>query len=128
MDSPPIASSGTRVLETPDGAIAIKILLESSNLGTGELELGEIEFPAGYESAPHPHGATEIFYVISGEFEHVVAGRSVRLRPGQVGWVRPGEEVVHRVPGSEPCKVLVIWVPGGEADRLARQFVTRPIE
>ena len=93
-----------------------------------ELELGEIEFPAGYGSASHRHGATEIFYVISGELEHVVNGRSARLRPGQVGLVRSGEEVMHRVPGSEPCRVLVIWVPGGEAERLAGQFASRPID
>ncbi len=123
----PIATVGTRVLEAPDGAIAIKILLESANLGTEEVELGEIEFPAGYRSQGHAHGSTEVFYVLSGELEHVVNGEAALVRPGEIGIVRPGDQVEHRVPGEEPCRVLVIWVPGGEADRLARVFLTKPI-
>lgn len=31
------------------------------------------------------HGAVEIFYVISGELEHVVNGWSYLLKPGMVG-------------------------------------------
>ncbi len=124
----PIATVGTRVLEAPDGAIAIKVLLESSNLGTDEVELGEIEFPAGYRSQGHAHGSTEVFYVLSGELEHVVNGEAALVRPGEIGIVRRGDQVEHRVPGEEPCRVLVIWVPGGEADRLARVFLTKPID
>ncbi len=124
----PIVTAGTRVLEAPDGAIAIKVLLESANLGSAEVELGEIEFPAGYRSQGHAHGSTELFYVLSGELEHVVNGEVALVGPGQIGIVRGGDQVEHRVPGEEPCRVLVIWVPGGEADRLARVFLTKPIE
>ena len=54
-----------------------------------------------------------------------------RLRwsdPGEIGIVRRGDKVEHRVPGEEPCRVLVIWVPGGEAERLASVFLTKPID
>jgi hypothetical protein len=48
-----------------------------------------------------------------------VTGESVELQPGMVGVVRRGDEVVHRIVGDHPVKALVIWVPGGESDRIA---------
>jgi hypothetical protein len=41
--------------------------------------------------------------------------------------LKPGDSVVHRVPGSEPLKALVIRAPGGEADRIAPGMQQRPI-
>lgn len=120
------ASSGTRVLRA-DSGLVIKMLLEAANLGGDELEIGEITFPAGSQGGGHAHGAMEIFYVLSGTLEHVVEGESHLLEPGMVGVVRRGDEVAHRVPGDEPCRALVIWVPGGEAERLARHFEVEPL-
>lgn len=36
-----------------------------------------------------------------------------------VGVVKPTDTVLHRVLSDVPVKALVIWVPGGEADRIA---------
>ena len=106
------------IYESPTSGTRIKLLLDESNLGGNEIEIGEITFPAGVNSGNHPHGSTEIFYVLSGELEHVVNGESHLLRPGMLGFVRPPDEVNHIVPGSEPVKALVIWAPGGEAHRI----------
>lgn len=121
-------SEGTRWLESPRSGLAIKMLVERSNLGSGEVELGEITFPAGSEpTSGHTHGSTEIFYVLEGVLMHVVNGREYRLTPGMVGIVRPGDEVMHAVPGDAPVKALVIWAPGGEAARIAPGFRERPV-
>ena len=121
------ATRGTRWFESSRSALTIKMLVEAENLGSSELEIGEITFPAG--SVPrrgHNHTSIEIFYVLSGELEHVVNGESYLLTPGMVGIVRPGDEVIHRIPGNEPVRALVIWVPGGEAARIAPGFDQRP--
>jgi mannose-6-phosphate isomerase-like protein (cupin superfamily) len=122
------ATHGTRILEA-QGGLAIRMLVEASNLGSGEVEIGEITIPAGSGAARqgHRHGAIEIFYILSGELDHIVNGESHLLKPGDVGIVRPGDSVVHRVPGTEPVKALVIWAPGGEADRIAPGMQQRPI-
>ncbi len=122
------ATSGTRWLEG-GGGFAIKMLVEESNLGGDEVELGEITFPvgAGRDGRSHVHGRVEIFYILSGELDHVVNGESHILRPGMVGIVRPGDSVVHHVVSDVPVKALVIWAPGGEADRIASFFQERPI-
>lgn len=120
------AGEGTRTLVSPQSGLTIRMLVEASNLGSGEVEVGEITFPAG--SLPprgHTHGAIEIFYVLSGTLVHVVNGEEHRLEPGMVGVVKPGDEVIHRVPGAEPVRALVIWAPGGEAERLAPFFEVR---
>ena len=113
------SSSGTRMLEFPNGT-AIRLLLDASNLGSSELEVAEITFPVGTDPASgHRHGATEIFYVVEGVLGHVVNDEAHRLEPGMVGVVKPGDMVTHRVLSDVPVKALVLWLPGGEANRIA---------
>lgn len=122
------ATAGTRVLEGGNG-LAIKILVEASNLGGAEVEIGEITFPVGAGQAGngHAHTRVEIFYILEGELDHIVNDESHRLMPGMVGIVRPGDRVVHRVVSDRPVKALVIWAPGGEIERIAPAFQERPI-
>lgn len=106
---------------SPTGT-TLRLLLDERNLGGTEIEIGEITFSPGANSGNHPHGSTEIFYVLSGELEHVVNGKSHRLKPGMIGFVRPPDQVNHVVPGTEPVKALVIWAPGGEAQRIVSRW------
>jgi quercetin dioxygenase-like cupin family protein len=110
-----------QVYESPTSGTRIRMLLEEANLGGKEVEIGEITFPPGVNSGEHLHGATEIFYVLSGELEHVVDGKSHVLKPGMLGFVRPPAKVNHIVTGKE-TKALVIWAPGGEAHRIVDQW------
>jgi quercetin dioxygenase-like cupin family protein len=121
------STAGTRILEGRGGLI-IKVLVEHSNLGSDEVEVGEITFPAGSQGGGHRHEAIEIFYVLSGKMNHVVNGEAHVLGPGGVAIVKPGDTVSHEVVGDEPVKALVIWAPGGEAERIASVFEVRPIE
>ncbi len=121
------ATEGTRYLESRNGQLVIKVLVEEANLGSGEVEIAEITFPAGSQGGDHRHGSIEIFYVLSGTLEHVVNGESHMVGPGEVGIVKPGDAVAHRVPGGEEVKALVIWAPGGEVGRIAPGFSVRPI-
>ncbi len=97
----------------PSGTV-LRVLLDESNLGTSEIEVGEMVFQAGTESISHAHGSLEIFYVVEGVLEHIVNGTSYILTPGMAGFVHAGDEVIHKVPEDQPAKTLVIWVPGGE--------------
>ncbi len=97
----------------------IELLLSESNLGGSEIQIGEITWPPGANSGDHPHGATEVFYVLEGELEHVVDGVSEILGPGDLGFVRPPSEVNHITsPDGGPVRALVIWAPGGEGTRI----------
>jgi quercetin dioxygenase-like cupin family protein len=113
------STAGTRWLESERGT-TIKLLVEAANLGGSEVEIGEITFPGGPRPAGqgHLHGSIEIFYVLSGEMNHVVNGESHLLKPGMVGIVRPGDRVAHGVNSTDPVRALVVWAPGGEADRI----------
>jgi hypothetical protein len=53
-------------------------------------------FPANQDSGEHAHDAIEIFYVVAGELEHVVNGKSQILKPGMSGFVRPPDKVRHK--------------------------------
>ena len=122
------SSSGTRILEN-DAGTSIKILVENSVLAGTGVEVAEATLPVGGGAGPasHRHGSTEIIYVLSGELEHVVNGEPHRLTAGMVGIVKPADTVIHRVVGQSPVKVLLIWAPPGEVERLAQRFRQRPI-
>lgn len=122
------SSSGTRILEN-DAGTTIRVLVENTVVpGTG-VEIAEATLPVGSGAGPasHRHGVMEMIYVISGELDHVVNGEAHRLTPGMVGIVKPADTVIHRVVGQTPVKLLLIWAPGGEVERLAQRFRQRPI-
>lgn len=121
------ATAGTRSFATP-GGFSLKMLVEAANLGGSEVELGELTLPANYKGSGHLHGSIEIFYILSGELTHVVNGQGAVLAPGMVGIVRPGDSVEHIVASDKPVKMLVIWVPGGEAERILGSRETEPIK
>ena len=123
-----VKSNGTRYLDNKKSDVAIRILVEESNLGSSELEVGEIFLPAGLDTPVHSHGSIEIFYVFSGQLEHIVNGVSHLLQPGMVGIVRPTDTVSHKVPMNEDCRALVIWTPSGEIDRIEKNYTERVIE
>lgn len=107
---------------SPNGATELRVLLDSSNLGGAEVDVGEMTFGPNLDSGEHVHGAVEIFYVLSGELEHVVNGKSTILKPGMAGFVRPPDKVRHKTGPNGPTKALVIWAPAGEAGRIASRW------
>lgn len=112
-----IVSTGTRTITTLDGVI-FKVLLEPSNLNDEPVELVEVTIPSGFASGNHRHSNGEFIYVLSGELQHKVNGQTVLLKAGDVGIVPNNAEVDHVAVSKEPVKALVIWVPGGEAERI----------
>jgi quercetin dioxygenase-like cupin family protein len=105
-----------------------KLLLNESNLGGKELQMVEVTLAPGTTVPSHTHGALEVVYVLSGTYEHEVNGKRYSLTPGMVGIVRPGDHVRHLVPKSGPAKLLIIWVPAGEAERVLRNAKGTPID
>jgi quercetin dioxygenase-like cupin family protein len=98
-----------------------KLLLNEANLGGKEMEMVEVTLAPGTTVGSHTHGALEVIYVLSGTYDHEVNGKRYELTPGMVGIVRPGDHVRHLVPKSGPAKLLIIWVPAGEAAKVLRQ-------
>jgi quercetin dioxygenase-like cupin family protein len=99
----------------------LRILMDQAAFGGTELEMAEITFVPNSDSGDHVHGATETFYVLEGELEHVVNGKSVKLTAGMVGTVRPPDKIRHKT-GPKGARALVIWAPAGEAARIASRW------
>ena len=104
------------------GGTVIKVLFDGPRQ-EAEVDVAEITFPPGTNSGEHPHGVTEIFYMLEGTLEHVVNGESQILTPGMLGFVNPPDRVNHIVANGGPAaKALVIWAPGGEAARITSRW------
>jgi quercetin dioxygenase-like cupin family protein len=114
------APQASRIFESPRGT-TLKVLLDHAGLGGGEVEIGELNFPPNSDSGDHQHAVAEVFYVLEGELEHVVDGRSVKLSAGMIGSVRPPSSVRHKT-GPTGAKALVIWAPGGEIARVTARW------
>ena len=108
---------------SPGGA-TLRLLLDDSNVGP-EVSVGDLTFPPNADSGDHTHGAIEMFYVLSGELEHVVNGTSYVLKPGMTGYVRPPDRIRHKT-GAAGAKVIVVWVPGDEAKKIAARWTKEP--
>ena len=78
-------------------------------------------FPPNSDSGDHKHGAIEMFYVVSGELDHVVNGKSQILKPGMTGYVKPPDTVRHKT-GPAGAKAVVVWVPGDEGKKIAARW------
>jgi quercetin dioxygenase-like cupin family protein len=102
----------------------IRLILDEHNLGP-DASVGEITFPPNSDSGEHVHGAIEIFYVITGELEHIVNGQSQILKPGMAGFVKPPDKVRHKV-GAAGATAVVVWVPGAEGSRVVSRFTRQP--
>ncbi|MQA31448.1 MAG: cupin domain-containing protein [Luteitalea sp.] len=107
----------------PSGT-TLRLMLDESNVGP-EVTLGEMTFPPNQDSGDHTHGAIEMFYVVSGELDHVVNGVSHLLKPGMSGFVKPPDKVRHKT-GPAGAKVVVVWVPGDEGRRIASRWQKEP--
>jgi quercetin dioxygenase-like cupin family protein len=106
------------------GGSTLKLFLDDSNVGP-EVSIGELTFPPNADSGDHTHGAIEMFYVLSGELEHVVNGKSYILKTGMTGYVRPPDKIRHKT-GPAGAKVVVVWVPGDEAKKIAARWTKEP--
>ena len=107
----------------PSGT-TLKLMLDETNVGP-EVTVGEMVFPPNQDSGDHQHGAIEMFYVVSGELDHVVNGVSHVLKPGMSGYVKPPDKVRHKT-GPAGAKVVVIWVPGEEGKKIAARWTKEP--
>jgi quercetin dioxygenase-like cupin family protein len=111
------------VYKSPGGT-TLRLMLDESNVGA-EVAVGEIVFQPNADSGEHTHGAVEIFYVLSGELEHVVNGKSEILKVGMAGFVKPPDKIRHKT-GPAGATAVVIWVPGEEAKRIISRWTKEP--
>lgn len=102
----------------------LRLMLDERNVGPA-VSMGEITFPPNLDSGDHKHDAIEIFYIVSGELEHVVNGKSEFLKPGMAGYVKPPDTVRHKT-GAAGAKAVVVWVPGEEAQKIASRWTKEP--
>ncbi len=114
------AKTTGRVLKSPGGT-ELRVLVDAQSLGGSEVEVAELTFLPNSDSGDHHHGVTETFYVLEGEMNQVINGKTFKLGPGMVATLRPSDEVRHRS-GPKGAKVLVIWAPGGEIECVAGRW------
>jgi quercetin dioxygenase-like cupin family protein len=126
-----LATSASAQSDKPQGTLyrspsgtTLRLMLDESNVGP-EVTVGEIVFPPNSDSGEHQHGALEMFYVVSGEYEHIVNGNSEILKPGMTGYVKPPDKVRHKT-GPAGAKAVVIWVPGEEGKKIAARWKQEP--
>ncbi len=108
---------------SPDG-VTLRMIVGDSTVGP-EVSMGELTFPPNIDSGVHAHGSIEILYVLSGELEHTVNGVTEVLKPGMTGFVRPPGQIRHKT-GAAGAKVLVVWVPGNESQKLTSRWKREP--
>lgn len=122
----PLAAQAIRSEGTYRAASGVTLRLIYGDSTTGPaVSMGELTFPPNIDSGNHTHGAIEVLYVLSGELEHTVNGVTTILTSGMSGYVRPPGTIRHKT-GPAGAKVLVVWVPGGEANAIIARWKKEP--
>ena len=119
-DAPPKPATVGKAYHSTGGSV-LRPLTNPTMYGGTETDVGELTFPPNSDSGDHVHGAVETFFVLEGELEHVVNGKSQILKPGMLGTVRPPDKVRHKT-GPAGAKAIVVWAPGGEMARIASRW------
>jgi quercetin dioxygenase-like cupin family protein len=119
-DAPPKPATVGKTYHSTGGSV-LRPLTDPKTYGGTEVDVGELTFPPNSDSGDHVHGAVETFFVLEGELEHVVNGKSQILKPGMLGTVRPPDKVRHKT-GPAGAKAIVVWAPGGEMARIASRW------
>ena len=77
------------------------------------------------EGGPPPHvqhREDESFYVLEGEYEFLVEGRTLRAGAGSLLYVPRGNLHAHRNAGEGVCRMLVSQTPGGSHERFFEEI------
>jgi quercetin dioxygenase-like cupin family protein len=103
--------------------ITMKLTSEETNGSIGVLE-GIT--PPGAGPPRHIHrSCDELFYVLEGEFLFLVGERQATAQPGTLVFIPRGTVHAAKVLGTEPGKVLIAYVPGGQ-ERAFEEFGRLP--
>ena len=71
---------------------------------------------------PHiQHRHDEAFYVLEGEYEFLVEGRTINMEVGSLVYVPKGNLHAHNIVGEEPGRMLVSQTPGGLHERFFKE-------
>ena len=110
----------------PDTKTTMKVLINQESVGTAQVTVADLVIPPGTSVPAHKHQSLEIFYILSGELEQTIEGKTQKLTAGMSCLVPANTDTLHKVTSKEPVHTLVIWVPGGEEKRIAKQWQVRP--
>ena len=100
----------------------VTILIDRYLGGTTELTLGYLVVPPGVDVPNHIHQSTETFYILSGEMEQTSEGKVQTLSAGMACLVPANTTTRHTVKSKDPVHALVIWTPGGEEERITKEW------
>jgi len=78
----------------------------------GGMMLVEVTFKKGSVGAQHQHPHEQVSYVLSGQFEYTVDGKSYILKKGDSYYVPP--EAMHGVTALEDSLILDVFTPQRE--------------
>jgi mannose-6-phosphate isomerase-like protein (cupin superfamily) len=84
----------------------------------GAYSLFEVVSRPGTGPPPHvQHREDEAFWVLSGEYEFLIEGRTTRTSAGSLIYIPRGNLHAHKNVGEEPGRMLVTHTPGGLHER-----------
>jgi mannose-6-phosphate isomerase-like protein (cupin superfamily) len=93
----------------------VKILLAPDKTGVEELMFCTAVFPSGGKTDYHVHDRSETIYLVSGEGVCIHGDEETPIQQDMVLYVPAGEK--HQIvnTGSDPMKIVAIFVPGFSA-------------
>jgi quercetin dioxygenase-like cupin family protein len=115
-----VPGEGTRSLWVLGELVTYKI---TSYQTGGAYSLFEVTTQPGAGPPPHvQHREDEAFYVLEGEYQFLVEGRTINAGAGSLIYVPKGNLHAHNNAGEEPGRMLASQTPGGLYERFFEEI------
>jgi quercetin dioxygenase-like cupin family protein len=98
--------------------IKAKMLIDKETVGAKEAYLGTLLALPGAKSPVHEHDGAEIIFVLSGEGETTIDGKTYRIEKGSAIYIPP--KIKHSFKNTsktKPMEVIQIYTPPGPEER-----------
>ena len=77
---------------------------------------------SGPPSPMHRHEFFELFLIEAGSTRHLINGRSEKIGPGSLCFIRPDDTHAFHTDSAAPCRIFNVMFPAETADHLARRY------
>ena len=98
-----------------------KLLIDGERLASTEIVTGIAEILPGAKLEYHHHEPAETYYIVSGQGQVVIEGRTTDVGPGCAVYIPPDAKHAFRCTGAEPL-VFVFSFPRDRFDQIVYHF------
>ena len=96
------------MLESPDGGMRDTVLVTDDSCGARDVSAGQVWVKAGSEIHEDTHSFDEVYYVIAGRAQLILAGEPHEMKAGDIVYIPNG--IRHKILNPNKETFQIAWI------------------